>query len=63
MEGVAERQTDGVAGAGRNGGTEDQNVWLVKNAPEKPQAAYSHFLPLLLLFGSLYEDPLHHHAF
>lgn len=58
MEGVADRRTDGVAGTGRDGGTEDQNVWPVKNPPEKPQAAYSHFLPLLLLLlGSLYEDP------
>lgn len=63
-----DRQTDGMAGAGRDGGTaaEDKDVWLVKNPPEKPQTAlaYPHFLPLLLLLlGSLYEDPLPHHPF
>lgn len=71
MEGVADRQTDrrhGAAGTARDGGAaaEDQNVWLVKNPPEKPQItlAYPHFLPLLLLLlPSLYEDPLPHHPF
>lgn len=62
------RQTDGVPGTGRDGSTaaEDQNVWLVKNPPEKPQMALAHtrFLPLLLLLlGPLYEDPLSHHPF
>lgn len=64
----ADRQTDSVAETGRDGGTaaEDQNVWLMKNPPEKPQTAlaYPNFLPLLLLLlGSLYEDPLPHHPF
>lgn len=62
------RQTDGMAGTGRDGGTaaEDQDVWLVKNPPEKPQTAlaHPHFLPLLLLLlVSLYEDPLSHPPF
>lgn len=71
MEAVADRQTDrwyGVVGTGRDGGVaaEDQNVWLVKNPPEKPQTAlaYPHFLPLLLLLlRPIYEDPLPHHPF
>lgn len=67
-----DRQTDSVAETGGDGGTaaEDQNVWLMKNPPEKPQTAlaYPNFLPLLLLLlGSLYEDPfpsgLHVQAF
>lgn len=69
MEEVADRQTDGgVAGTGGDGAAaaEDQDVWLVKNPPEKPQTAFAHphFLPLLLLLlGSLYEDPLPHCPF
>lgn len=69
MEEVADRQTDGgVAGTGGDGAAaaEDQDVWLVKNPPEKPQTAFAHphFLPLLLLLlGSLYEDPLPHRHF
>lgn len=32
------RQTDSMAGTGKDGGAaaEDEDVWLVKNLPEKP---------------------------